>query len=583
MYQTGDTIKQTLEDIKRNKFVLPAIQREFVWQPEQIARLFDSLMQGYPFGTFLFWKVEKSNSGHYNFYSFVREYHQRDNPHCPQLPPFHDTEVTAVLDGQQRLTALNIGLCGSMARRLPYKWKNNPNAYPVKHLYLDLLAEHGDADDGGEKYRFEFLTAEQAQSGNPDECWFKVGDILGMRNGPPMLAWLNDRLPQEKTTQAFTVLDQLFQVVHNLRLISFYEEKSQSLEKVLNIFIRTNSGGTVLSYSDLLLSIAVAQWSADARTQIHALVDELNDTGDGFGFSKDLVLKAGLMLSDIGSVGFKVENFSRTNMEVLEQKWPEVQRSLIVAVQLLASFGFSGKTLRADSSILPIAYYIQKRGLDSKYITRSQYADDRKKIQLWLTRSLLKASGIWGSGLDTLLTAIRDVISNQGTEAFPEEALYEVMAKRGKSLAFTDAEIEELAEMEYGDKRLFTLLTMLFPFVDVARHHFHIDHVFPVVRFTKPKLRKAGVDDDDLEDFKDMANRLPNLQLLEGGENIIKKASMPADWLEETMNKDARKNYCDNHLVGAVPESLTGFRKFYDARKKALKERIETVLGVSGQ
>lgn len=582
MYQTGDTIKQTLEDIRRNKFVLPAIQREFVWQPEQIARLFDSLMQGYPFGTFLFWKVDQSNSSQYNFYGFVRDYHQRDNPHCPQLPPFHNTEVTAVLDGQQRLTALNIGLCGSMARRLPYKWKNNPHAYPVKHLYLDLLAEHGDAEDGGEKYRFEFLTAEQAESDTPDECWFKVGDILGMQNGPLMLAWLNKRLPQERTTHAFTVLDQLFQVVHNLRLISFYEEKSQSLEKVLNIFIRTNSGGTVLSYSDLLLSIAVAQWSADARTQIHALVDELNDTGDGFGFSKDLVLKAGLMLSDIGSVGFKVENFSRENMEVLEQKWPEVQRSLIVAVQLLASFGFSGKTLRADSSVLPIAYYIQKRGLDSKYITRTQYADDRAKIRLWLTRSLLKASGIWGSGLDTLLTAIRDVISIQGADAFPEEALYEVMAKRGKSLAFTDAEIEELAEMEYGDKRLFTLLTMLFPFVKVAKHHFHIDHVFPFVRFTKPKLRKAGVNDGDLEEFRDMANRLPNLQLLEGGENIIKKATMPSEWLEENMKASERKHYCDNHLIGTVPESITDFKDFYDARKERLKEKIGTLLGVQG-
>lgn len=582
MYQTGDTIKQTLEDIRQNKFVLPAIQREFVWQPEQIARLFDSLMQGYPFGTFLFWKVDKSNGGHYNFYGFVREYHQRDNPHCPQLPPFHDTELTAVLDGQQRLTALNIGLCGSMALRLPYKWKNNPNAYPVKHLYLDLLAEHGDADDGGEKYRFEFLTAEQAENKSPDECWFKVGDILGMKNGPPMLMWLNERLPQEKTNQAFTVLDQLFQVVHNLRLISFYEEKSQSLEKVLNIFIRMNSGGTVLSYSDLLLSIAVAQWSADARTQIHALVDELNDTGDGFAFSKDLVLKAGLMLADIGSVGFKVENFSRTNMEVLERNWPEVQRSLVVAVQLLASFGFSGKTLRADSSVLPIAYYIQKRGLDSKYITRSQYADDRKRIKVWLTRSLLKASGIWGSGLDTLLTAIRDVISTSGTDGFPEEALYEVMAKRGKSLAFTDSEIDELTEMEYGDKRLFTLLTMLFSFVDVANHHFHVDHVFPYARFTKPRLRKAGVEDDDLDDFRDMANRLPNLQLLEGGENLAKQASLPVEWMEETMKPSARSNYCDLHLLGTVPKAIADFRGFYEARKEELKARLGSLLGVGG-
>ena len=79
------------------------------------------------------------------------------------------------------------------------------------------------------------------------------------------------------------------------------------MQKVLQIFIRTNSGGTVLSYSDLLLSVAVAQWSQyDAREEILQLVDDLNNIGNGFTLSKDWVLKAGLMLSDIGSVGFKV-------------------------------------------------------------------------------------------------------------------------------------------------------------------------------------------------------------------------------------------------------------------------------------
>ena len=55
-------------------------------------------------------------------------------------------------------------------------------------------------------------------------------------------------------------LHRLHAMVHNALVISYYEEESQDIEKVLNIFIRTNSGGTVLSYSDLLLSIATAQW-----------------------------------------------------------------------------------------------------------------------------------------------------------------------------------------------------------------------------------------------------------------------------------------------------------------------------------
>ena len=47
VYQSGLTLKEALEDVSKNLYVLPAIQREFVWDAEQICRLFDSLMQGY--------------------------------------------------------------------------------------------------------------------------------------------------------------------------------------------------------------------------------------------------------------------------------------------------------------------------------------------------------------------------------------------------------------------------------------------------------------------------------------------------------------------------------------------------------
>ena len=45
MYQTGDTIRETIEAIQRHEYVLPAIQREFVWKPEQIAKLADEPFQ----------------------------------------------------------------------------------------------------------------------------------------------------------------------------------------------------------------------------------------------------------------------------------------------------------------------------------------------------------------------------------------------------------------------------------------------------------------------------------------------------------------------------------------------------------
>ena len=539
MYQTGDTIRKILYEIERHDIVLPAIQREFVWKPEQICQLFDSIMQGYPFGTFLYWKVQPENSTKFQFYDFVLNYHERDDPHCPQLSPMPNRQLTAVLDGQQRLTALNIGLRGTMAWKLPYKFRTNPDAFPERRLYLDLLWNPDEEDETGRQYHFDFLTEKESQESDEREreCYFPVADILPMAGGLPMVEWLNQRLPQEQVNQAFSTLDKLHRVVHAEKIVAFYEERSQELEKVLQIFIRTNSGGTILSYSDLLLSVAVALWrKRDAREEIHALVDELNRIGSGFFFSQDLVLKAGLMLSDIGSVGFKVDNFNRENMAKLEEKWNDIKQALILTVQLVSRFGFNGQTLSADSSILPIAYYLYMRDPGESYLTNSRFKQDRQEIRKWLIRSLLKA-GIWGSGLDTLLTALRQIIKENSSNDFPVTRIREEMTRRGKSLVFEKEELEELADMQYGNKLTFALLSQIFPFIDLS-NHFHIDHIFPQSRFTDRRLRDAGVPDDKVEDFKQLKNGLANLQLLQGPENNEKRAKMPADWLSQMYRDD---------------------------------------------
>ena len=579
MYQVHGTIKETLDAIQRRDLVLPAIQREFVWGGGQICKLFDSIMQGYPFGAFLYWRVQPENSGKFRFFDFVLNYHQRDNPHCPPLPPLHDRQLTAVLDGQQRLTALNIGLRGSMARKRPRLWWNNPDAFPVRTLHLDLLWRP-EEDEEGSNYRFDFLTDDQGNRARDGECWFRVGQVLAMKDGPPMVRWLNERLPQEDVDPAYETLDRLYRVVHTENTVAFYEERSQELDKVLQIFIRTNSGGTILSHSDLLLSIAVSQWTQkDARKEIHTLVDELNRIGTGFTLSKDWVLKAGLMLSDVGSVAFKVDNFNRENMATLEENWDSVKHSLTLTVQLVSSFGFNGQNLRANNAILPIAYYLHKKGYGETYLDRNEFKQDREVIREWLIRSLLK-SGVWGGGLDTLLTAIRSVIGENGDDSFPASSIQEEMARRGRSLIFEDEEIEDLVDMEFNGRLTFALLSLLFPFVDL-HNQFHVDHVFPRSRFTEARLRSAGVSDDEIGRFRSSGNRLANLQLLQGAQNYEKSDRMPADWLDQTYPGDpaGRQQYENIHRLGDVPEEMTEFRVFYDARRTRLKEEITRLLG----
>jgi hypothetical protein len=577
MYHPGGTIKDAVSSIAARKYVLPAIQREFVWNQEQICALFDSLMQGYPFGEFLCWQIEPENAGKYRYYDFVLNYHQRDDPHCHDLGILEGTPLTAVLDGQQRLTAFNIGLRGSMAVKRPYKWWSSPDAFPRQVLVLDLLAQT-EPDEEGNRYAFDFIEDNRVGI-DGGRLWYKVSDILKIRDEtawPDMDDWLKDKdIDQDQRSLAIRILSRLYQAVHKDQTVCYYEEKNQDIEHVLNIFIRRNSGGTVLSYSDLLLSIATSQWeNLDARKEVHQLVDDLNKIGTGLGLSKDFVLKAGLMLTDIASVGFQVRNFTHENMEILEKNWTKISDALTETVQLVTNFGFDSNSLRASSALLPIAYYIYHLGAPTDFDTHERYESDRRAIRGWLTRSILKP-GVWGSGLDTLLTALREELRNSSNGHFPAAEMRRVMVQRGKSIEFSQEEIEDLADMGITDRRICPLLALLFPFIDLRNHQFHIDHVFPKSRFTPRRLSSAGVSNDQITDFTDRCNRIGNLQLLDGPSNLEKQAKLPADWVDEHFtDEQARQHYMDLYHLGNVPRKMPGFMTFYEARRERLQQLI---------
>ena len=578
-YGSKGTIREAIADIQHRNLVLPAIQREFVWRPDQICQFFDSLMQGYPFGTFLLWKVKPENSGNFKWYDFVRDYHEKERPHCPDLGEMPNQELTAVLDGQQRLTALNIGLQGSMAWKLPRAHYRFPQNFPTRRLYLNLFA--GADEEARFRYQFAFLREDRSRDSSKNECWFRVADIRGMSRSADVMRWISDNAPQrDQSNEALEILSLLHEVVHIKPMITSYEESSQEIEKVLQIFIRMNSGGTILSYSDLLLSIAVAQWDKlDARKEIQALVDDLNSIGRGFSFTKDFVLKAGLMLCDV-NVAFRVDNFNRPNMDMLEASWPKVKRALLLTVNLIDRFGFSRDNLSAANALLPIAYYLYRSSHGDSFLMHSRYHQDREAIRFWLIRSLLK-QGTWSSGVDGVLMELRQVISKPDSVAFPIDSVMRTMAGRDKSLEFTDEQIQDLADLRFSDRRIFLLLSVLFSFLDLE-HHFHVDHIFPRARFSDDILTTAGIPEEEHQAFREMMDGLPNLQLLEGPKNTEKQALLPCDWLDRHVGADreARQAYMDRHLLGEIPADLSEFKDFYEGRLRRLEDRIRDVLGV---
>jgi hypothetical protein len=577
-FQTPITIATALDRIQKQEYLLPAIQREFTWSRNQIRRLFDSLMIGYPVGSFLFWNVEAENSNEFIFYKFMERYHQRDHRRLERANVGQPRKLTAVLDGQQRLTSLNIGLGGWHAQRLRYHRVSSNHAYPKKYLYLNL-AKPAEPNELGMQYDFRFLGHEEAKRAQGEEhSWFQVSEILKMRELEEIFDVTGS--PRGDNRFMFKTLTRLFQMVHHDLSINYFLEESQELEKVLNIFIRVNSGGTPLSYSDLLLSVATAQFEdVNARDEIHNLVDELNSTKPGFSFSKDQVLKAGLLLSDVGGIEFRVTNFNAKNMSALERNWPRVKDSLRVAAALLARFGYSRSTLSAHSVILPIAYHVMHRNLNESFIDSTRHREEREQIRMFVVRSLMKR-GIWSYGLDTLLRRLRDVIRDNDQPEFPTGAIEEEMSRIGKSLEFDEAELEEILDMEFHDRRMFSVLNLLYPGL-VHWYQYHIDHVFPRKFFGHRELRNAGVPEEQIESYLDRVNRLPNMQILPHVENTQKGAMMPLDWVQkEFTSTEASDTYLGQHDLGTIPSDLTGFMDFYDARREKMAHKLREIFGV---
>lgn len=579
-YETPLTIAEVMQDISTNKYVLPSIQREYVWDTDQIETLFDSLMQDYPIGAFLFWEIDKSRLLDYDFYEFLCNYHEKTGTHNKKVDLKGSDGVTAVLDGQQRLTSIYIGLKGSYAYRLKYKQKKNDNAYPTRYLYLNLLE---DAKDESNKYDFRFLTDDEYK-GMTEGYWYKVGDILTMTQPGETSQYVLDHIAfagaytKEQTMHANNTLQKLYNVVHTDKTLSYYKEKSVELDKVLNIFIRVNSGGTVLTYSDLLLSIASAQWeNHDAREEITEFVEEVNAIGGGFRINKDFVLKTALVLTDFTDIAFKVDNFNKPNMMKIEANWDNIKRAIKQSVNLVSSFGYSGETLSSNNALIPIAYYLLTIGMPENFVESGTTRDNKAKIKKWLIMALLKKA--FSGQPDNVIRPIRDIIRENGTGDFPISQIIDRFKGTNKSILFTEDDIDEyLLKLKYGKSETLSTLMLLYPSLDFS-NKFHEDHMYPKSKFRKSYLRKMGVPEEKLDEYIDTVNDISNLQLLPAQLNEEKLNSDFDTWFNtEQITETDKIQYRKIHYLPDMEYTYPVFLAFVAKRKELLKSKLKDIL-----
>ena len=603
------TICEALRNVGGGTVLLPAIQRKFVWDWRQIEALFDSLMQRYPINTFMFWRVSspEAKTG-FRYYRVLDHYVEKfatTNPlvATPALYPDFD----AVIDGQQRLTSLYIGLCGTYAYKL--KGRNMPriddeNILPRRRLYLDLVNEAPDNDESGQhrKYIFRFLRDAEVTAANDERdadgqrihFWYPVGDIL---NCPSNVAdideWSRALITEleihprngyweERCIAAAHMLVRLHNVVFSDQAIHYYREETQDIDNVLDLFVRTNSGGTKLEFADLLMSLAIRHWDGDARVQIDGLVD--NASHLGFDVSRDWVLKASLYLTG-ARVKFRVASFTPEVVQRIQADWNSIRTCILNTLGLLQDFGYKNESVRAKNAILTVAYYLfRSNGPNNQPL----YLDVRTNVNLhemraslikWMNIIILKHS--FGAQSDNVLEEMRNEMNAHLNDVrFPVAAMIQRYAGTNRDLRFDDAAIDRLMSLHKGNPDCRALLMLLRPDLP-ANMRYDIDHLHPHNAFKRRNLNRCEFlnDDEELKDYYADAEHwdtVPNLHLLDFSTNRHKSDNPLSQWANDPHTTENAKAFI---LVPAdCSLEFDNFRNFFETRKEVIRGLIRNAI-----
>lgn len=531
-------------------FWLPNIQRQFVWNREQICRLFDSILREYPISTLLIWKTRAK----------VRHRKFIDNYHSGlRLRDFYVPESSKkkclVLDGQQRLQSLFIGLSGS---------------YKGQELFLDILSGEVEAPDDM-KYKFEFLKPSEATF-----PWIKFKDVVfskkdGYDTTQDIIKEAGRELSDEEKKKVGKHVSIIFKTFHSDDGISYQEldnTEEVSLyneDDVVEVFIRANSGGTRLSKSDLLFSLLTAGWDF-ADEQMESLLEELNS--QGFLFTRDFILKTCLTLLDQGA-SYEVSKFRKPGIrEKIEQEWDNIANSIKYVLDIVEGKTFirCDKALPSYLVLIPIVY------VHYHYPSALEHARD---IDEYLLRSLLTTA--FSGTPDQLINECVNSISK--IQQFDTTEMFGIIRSQGRNLKLTN---DQFWQMGYGSKTihlLFNLWYRDFHYTPSYQNNWpQIDHIFPQSALKKIKVVNPETGRLNLMKYRQKdRDQLANCMLLTAKENGAggKSDTLPEDWFSDKGNE-----YLDMHLIPKASQlwKMDRFEDFIEERKKLIASRFGNLL-----
>lgn len=555
-----ETVKNIVDKIN-DKYFLPDIQRDFVWKPMQVYTLFDSLLRDYPIGTLLFWKLdgeylEKNKIKKLRFVNKSNAKSELDTSINPEK------EYLLVLDGQQRLTTFYLVLKGNyIIRNKPYD------------LYFNILG--GEEVDDGILYEFRFFNCNQGkkyvekdESYSVKKVWYRVKDIYAVRDIEDVSDVIHEEIEEhyqvEVSKSQKKAVSKLLRMLRYESIIYFYPETAEDYDKVLDIFVRTNSGGTKLSYSDLLFSNIKSQWT-EAREKFDELITRLNDN-DRYDFSNDFILKTILYLNaaDIASLRYKTKNFNPEVINLIKQDdyWKKLTKSIYLARDLLGDRFFLAhkKLISSNNALIPIIYWVWTNGKIAIGSEKNCITDsDVSQMRTWFIKALL--SGVFGGQSDTILHKCKAGIDGCLHDYFPAQEIEEKVRKETKKLM--DVTIEDIEKISYNGPNSHLVLSIIYKSTInlqpvLTANIPEQDHIF-----SQDELKKAGYSDKEI-------NTIFNIRYVGKASNQSKSNKPFNEWAKTQSGGDRRM-----HLIPDDNWDVNTYSEFIDERKKLVLEAFK--------
>jgi len=505
-----------IEDMNKGLF-LPHIQRPFVWEEEQILRLFDSLMRNYPIQTFLFWRTKDGIKAR-RFLEQVSWDVDLSDSYDANVSK-EGTEKTFVLDGQQRLQSLYAIFYGALTSSTGKRGE----------AFFDVTSGT-EVDDVGLLYRLQF--SDEKLSG----AWYRVADLRGrdaQKNSEEIAEALNISLDaadealapesqpsnQDRKERERRVRRNVSQLVSILR-----EEKHfwvQELDgvasdyrygEILNIFVRVNSGGTKLDSSDLMFAAMKEGWE-----EIEEVIEETTEllNGTNLKFDKTFPLKCLLVAHGRGAEASPEKFTGEAGQKLLKEMNEGWDRAEMAFLQLRDFMQqdlklYADKVIRTYNSFIPLFDYLYHNPKPNEQ-SRAQMRAYHYKAQLF---------GWYSKGTDGLINALHNIVGKPWKTGFPITEVKSYFEARGVTTDLTHAHLFEsrtrsiLLNLIYVDQHGSS------PFdVKYKGNDPHIDHIYPRHALST-KLGLASAD----------INHLGNFRFVGATDNIRKRAELPASY-----------------------------------------------------